>query len=65
MSKFKNHVIEGMGRMTLCVTGREIFNESIASGVGPPAFEPHLEECKQCKSAVDALIDKLADMISE
>ncbi len=65
MSKFKRHVIEGLGTLNLCVTGREIFNDSITSGEGPTALEPHLEECRQCKASVDALIDKIADLISE
>lgn len=64
-SKFKNRVIEGMSTMNLCVTGREIFNDSITSGVGPVAIEPHLEECKQCKAAVDAMIDKVIGFLSD
>ena len=65
MSKFKRRVIEGMSTMNLCVTGREIFNDSITSGEGPAVMEPHLEECTQCKKAVDAMIDKIVDIISE
>lgn len=63
MSKFKRHVIEGMGTMSLCVKGREIFNDSITSGEGPTALEPHLEECTQCKKAIDILIDKIVKMM--
>ncbi len=65
MSKFRNRVIEGMSTMNLCVTGREIFNDSITSGEGPVAIEPHLEECAQCKAAVDAMIDKVVELLSE
>lgn len=63
MSKFKRHVIKGLGTMNLCAKGREIFGDSIASGEGPAALEPHLEECTQCKKAIDALIDKIVDML--
>lgn len=63
MSKFKRHVIEGLGTMNLCAKGREIFNDSITSGKGPTALEPHLDECTQCKKAIDALIDKIVDML--